>query len=175
MKRILPYLTLAFTLFTVTFASGQDTFSKFEKNKDINSVVVNKKMFEMMANVKVEATNPEEKLYFDLIKKLTGLRVFNTKAQDVKKDMITTVNEYAQAKNLKELVNKKDNDSKILIYINNTGTNKNIAELVMLNDSVDSSRETILVFITGNFSLSELSSLTKKMNLPLGNTLDKLQ
>ena len=174
MKRILPYLLFCFALCTANQTLAQDTFSKFEKNKNINNVVVNKKMFEMMANVKVEATNTEEKVYFDLIKKLSSLRVFNTKTPEVKKEMTTTVQEYVQAKNLKELINKKDNDAKIVIYIDQTGSNQNISELVMFNDSVDPSKETVLVVITGNFSLSELSSLTKKMNLPLGNTLDKL-
>ncbi|MDM1045426.1 DUF4252 domain-containing protein [Myroides sp. 1354] len=174
MKRILPYLICCLMLCSANLTFAQDSFSKFEKNKNINNVVVNKKMFEMMANVKVEATNTEEKLYFDLIKKLTSLRVFNTKTQEVKKEMTTTINEYVQAKNLKELVNKKDSDSKVVIYIDKTGTNQNISELVMFNDSVDPTKETVLVHITGNFSLKELSSLTKKMNLPLGNTLDKL-
>lgn len=174
MKRILPYLLFCFALCTVNQAFGQDAFSKFEKNKNINNVIVNKKMFEMMANVKVEATNTEEQLYFELIKKLSSLRVFNSKTSEVKKEMTSTVQDYVQAKNLKELINKKDNDAKIVIYIDKTGTNQNISELVMINDSVDPSKETILVLITGNFSLKELSSLTKKMNLPLGNTLDKL-
>ncbi|MGG5505305.1 MULTISPECIES: DUF4252 domain-containing protein [unclassified Myroides] len=174
MKRIIPYLLFCFALCSANQALGQDTFSKFEKNKNINNVIVNKKMFEMMANVKVEATNTEEQLYFDLIKKLNSLRVFNSKTAEVKNEMNATVQDYVKTKNLKELINKKDNDAKIVIYIDQTGTNQNISELVMLNDSVDSSKETILVLITGNFSLKELSSLTKKMNLPLGNTLDKL-
>lgn len=174
MKRIISYVLICFVFFSANLALGQDSFSKFEKNKNINNVIVNKKMFEMMANVKVEATNTEEKLYFDLIKKLTGLRVFNTKSTEDKKAMTATVQEYIQAKGLKELINKKDNDAKITIYIDKAGTNQNIAELVMLNDSVDPTKETVLVLITGNFSLNELSSLTKKMNLPLGNTLDKL-
>ncbi|WP_413512818.1 DUF4252 domain-containing protein [Myroides odoratus] len=174
MKRILPYLFLFLAFSSVNLMFGQDTFSNFEKNKNISSVIVNKKMFEMMANVKVEATNVEEKLYFDLIKKLTSLRVFNTKTPDLKKEMLATVDQYVQAKNLKELINKKDNDSKIIIYIDKAGTNQNISELVMINDSVDPSKETILVLLTGSFSLKELSSLTKRMNLPIGNTLDKL-
>ncbi|WP_158961372.1 DUF4252 domain-containing protein [Myroides fluvii] len=174
MKRIVPYLICCFLLFTANVVWAQDSFSKFEKNKNISNVVVNKKMFEMMANVKVEATNTEEQRYFDLIKKLTSLRVFNTKTQEVKKDMTTTISEYVQSKNLKELINKKDNDSKIVIYIDKSGTNQTISELVMYNDSVDPTKESVLVLITGNFSLKELSSLTKKMNLPLGNTLDKL-
>lgn len=174
MKRTLPYLFLFLAFCSVNLMFGQDAFSKFEKNKNISSVVVNQKMFEMMANVKVEATNVEEKLYFDLIKKLTNLRVFNTKTQDLKKELTSTVDQYVQVKNLKELINKKDNDAKIIIYIDKTGTNQNISELVMINDSVDPTKETILVLITGNFSLKELSSLTKRMNLPLGNTLDKL-
>ncbi|MBB1148885.1 MULTISPECIES: DUF4252 domain-containing protein [unclassified Myroides] len=174
MKRIISYVFLCFVIFTANVAFGQDSFSKFEKSKSINNVVVNKKMFEMMANVKVEATNVEEKRYFDLIKKLTSLRVFNTKSSEDKKAMTTAVQEYIQANGLKELINKKDNDAKIVIYIDKSGSNQNIAELVMLNESVDPSKETVLVLITGNFSLNELSSLTKKMNLPLGNTLDKL-
>jgi len=75
MKKKINYSILF--LFALLFSSNsfaQDVFTKFEKDKNINSVIVNKKMFEMMANVKVETTNPEEKVYFDLIKKLNHLR-----------------------------------------------------------------------------------------------------
>ncbi len=172
MKKKINYSILF--LFALLFSSNsfaQDVFTKFEKDKNINSVIVNKKMFEMMANVKVETTNPEEKVYFDLIKKLNHLRVFNAQKAEQQKQLSGTAFDYVRVNNLKEIINKKDSESTIIIFTDNTANNKIISELVMINESTN---ETILVLITGNFSLKELSSLTKKMKLPLGNTLDKL-
>jgi len=87
------------------------------------------------------------------------------------KQLSGTAFDYVRVNNLKEIINKKDSESTIIIFTDNTANNKIISELVMINESTN---ETILVLITGNFSLKELSSLTKKMKLPLGNTLDKL-
>lgn len=170
-KRIINSIFFLFVLLGFSNLFAQDVFTKFEKDKNINSVIVNKKMFEMMANVKVETTNPEEKVYFDLIKKLNHLRVFNTQRAEQKKQLSSTANNYVKANNLKEIINKKDSESTIVIFVDNAPNSKIISELVMINESTN---ETILVLITGSFTLKELTSLTKKMNLPLGNTLDKL-
>ena len=167
-KTILIFL---FTLSTInTFA--QDVFQVFEKNKQVNAVVVNQKMFEMMANVKVEPTSQEEKAYLNLIKKLTSLRVFNTTSASLKEEMKTAVSKHVSSASLKEYSNNKDNGSNITIYINQNGSANNISNLLLFNEN---SKENIVMILTGQFSLNEISSLTSKMNLPIGDSLNKIK
>ncbi|MEK6452098.1 MULTISPECIES: DUF4252 domain-containing protein [unclassified Myroides] len=176
MNKILHFTSIVFfALFSVSMTYAQDDFAKFEKNKQINNVIVNKKMFEMMANVKVEANTDEERAYFNLIKKLTMLKVFNSSASQVKPEMKTTVNNYISAQGLKEVLNKKDNNSTITIYIDKDGNSKNASQLVMFNEGIVDGQESIIMLITGQFSLDELTALTNKMKLPLGNTLKTLK
>lgn len=176
MNKILHFTSIVFfALFSVSMTYAQDDFAKFEKNKQVNNVIVNKKMFEMMSNVKVEPNSDEERVYFNLIKKLTMLKVFNSNASQVKPEMKTAVNNYIVSQGMKEVINKKDDSSLITIYIDKDGNTKNISQLVMFNEGTADGKENIIMLITGQFSLEELTALTNKMNLPLGGTLKTLK
>ncbi len=157
----------------IDFVNAQDLFSKFEKNKNISSVIVNQKMFDMMSNVKVEPANNEEKRYFELIKKLSGLKVFNTKHSVEKNNLKEAVGTYYSQGKLKEFTSKKDNHHLVTIYINKEGNEKEVKELILFNEGLTPETETIVLIITGQFSINELSSLTQKINLPLGDSLQK--
>lgn len=167
------YLLLLF-VFSSTSIFAQDDFAKFDKDKQFNTVVVNQKMFEMMTNVKVAPNNDEEKAYFNLIKKLTNLRVYNTQASAGKASLKDAVKNYSTKKGLKEHANKSDADTQIIILINKEASENNISELVMFNEGLTASKESIVLIINGEFSLKEIAALTKKMNLPLGDTINKI-
>ena len=49
---------------------AQSAFDKFDGQDDVTSIVVNKKMFELMSKVKVDASDKETQQYLNLIKKL---------------------------------------------------------------------------------------------------------
>lgn len=170
MKNIIRLaLIVILSTFSVTSMKAQDEFSKFEKDKQINSVVVNKKMFEMMTNVKVDPKNEEEKAYFDLIKKLDNLRVFNTSNSTSKAQLKDAFTSYLNKGKLKQLSEKKTEGAVITIYINKDGNDKSVKELLMFNEG-NGSKENIILLINGDFGLNEVSALTKKMNLPIGDS-----
>ncbi|MDR0230285.1 MAG: DUF4252 domain-containing protein [Flavobacteriaceae bacterium] len=173
MKKLTTIICL-FLIIGISNSYGQDDFSKFDKDKQVSTVVVTQKMFEMMANVKVAPSNEEEKAYFNLVKKLTNLKVYNTTDKASKNSLKDAVNNYSSKKGLKELANKNDADSQIKILINKEGSEQNINELIMFNEGLSNAKESIVLIINGSFSLKEIASLTKKMNLPLGDSLNKL-
>ena len=72
---------------TVSFAQG--AFDKFEDKEGVASVIVNKKMFEMMSKVKVDAKDKEMQQYMNLLKKLDNLKV-----DDKKSNVIGNFNEH---------------------------------------------------------------------------------
>jgi hypothetical protein len=59
-------IALVFTLITSPFFA-QAVFDKFDGQDDVTSIIVNKKMFELMSKVKVDASDKTQQ-YMNLIK-----------------------------------------------------------------------------------------------------------
>lgn len=167
--------TFLFFLFSTGSIFAQDDFSKFDRDKQFSTVIVTQKMFEMMANVKVAPNNDEEKAYYNLIQKLNNLKVYNTKNSSGKSSLKDAVKNYSTKNALKEHYKKTDNDSQVIILIDKNATETKVTELLMYNEGISGSKESIVLLIQGNFSLSEIAALTKKMNLPIGDTMSKIQ
>ena len=157
---------------TVSFA--QSAFDKFEDKDGVASVIVNKKMFEMMSNVKVDAKDKEMQQYMNLLKKLDNLKVFTTSNTKLGADMKATVNGYLKSNPLEELMRVNGDGKNVKIYVK-SGANENIVrELLMFIEGANmKDASTIVLSLTGNFSLDEISMLTEKMNLPGGDDLKK--
>ena len=157
---------------TVSFAQG--AFDKFEDKEGVASVIVNKKMFEMMSKVKVDAKDKEMQQYMNLLKKLDNLKVFTTSNVKLGADMKATVNGYLKSNPLEELMRVNGDGKNVKIYVK-SGANENIVkELLMFIEGANmKDASTIVLSLTGNFSLDEISMLTEKMNLPGGDDLKK--
>lgn len=151
---------------------AQTAFSKFEDKTGIDAVIVNKKMFELMSKVKVDTKDPNAQQYLSLIKKLENLRVFTTSNSKYSAEMKTTVDAYLKKNALEELMRINDSGTSIKIYVKSGAKSSQVLELLMFIDG-GGKEETVLMSLTGNFDLSEISLLTDKMNLPGGNELKK--
>ena len=171
MKNIV--IALVFLMSSITsFAQG--AFDKFEDKEGVASVIVNKKMFEMMSKVKVDAKDKETQLYLNLLKKLDNLKVFTTSNAKVGAEMKSTVNSYLKSNPLEELMRVNSEGKNVKIYVK-SGANENIVkELLMFIEGANMKDvNTIVLSLTGNFSLDEISMLTEKMSLPGGDDLKK--
>ena len=82
-------ITLLVVLVSNTFFA-QGAFDKFDGQDDVVSIIVNKKMFELMSKVKMDASDKEAQQYLNLIKKLDNLKVFTTKSTRVENEMKAT-------------------------------------------------------------------------------------
>lgn len=166
-------LVIAF-LWVSTVSFAQAAFDKFDDKEGVTSVVVTKKMFEMMSKVKVDAKDKDTQQYLNLLKKLENLKVFSTANAKVGADMKATVNNYLKSNPLEELMRVNNEGRNVKVYIK-SGANENIVkELLMLVEGANmKDADTILLSLIGNFSLDEISMLTEKMNLPGADDLKK--
>lgn len=171
MKNLVVVIAFLMTS-TVSFAQG--AFDKFEDKEEITSVIVNKKMFEMMSKVKVDAKDKEMQQYMNLLKKLENLKVFTTSNTKLAAEMKATVNSYLKSNPLEELMRVNNDGKTVKIYVK-SGANENIVrELLMFVEGSNlKDAGTVVLSLTGNFSLDEISMLTEKMNLPGGDDLKK--
>lgn len=166
-------LVIAF-LWVSTVSFAQAAFDKFDDKEGVTSVVVTKKMFEMMSKVKVDAKDKDTQQYLNLLKKLENLRVFSTANAKVGSDMKATVNNYLKSNPLEELMRVANEGKNVKVYIK-SGANENIVkELLMFVEGANlKDANTIILSLIGNFSLDEISMLTEKMNLPGADDLKK--
>jgi len=152
-----------------TLFYAQGAFDKYDGQDDVTSVVVNKKMFQMMGNVK----NKESQQYLNLIKKLDNLKVFTTTSTRVTADMKGTAEKYVKTAGLEELMRVNDKSQNIRILVKSGSSDTQVKELLMFIEGAGKGSETVLMSLLGDFDLNEISLLTDKMNLPGGDNLKK--
>lgn len=165
MKKLL--FALVFALSPSLFFA-QSAFDKFDGMDNVTSVIVNRKMFEMMGNVK----NQDSQQYLDLIKKLTNLRVFTTTSTAISSDMKSTSEKYIKAAGLEELMRVNDQGKNVRIMVKSGSGPTKVRELLMLMEG-SGKNETVLMSLTGDFDLNDLSLLTEKLKVPGGDVLKR--
>lgn len=164
-------ITVVIALVSNTFF-GQSAFDKFGGQDDVTSIIVNKKMFELMSKVKMDTSDKEAQQYLNLIKKLDNLKVFTTKSSSVENEMKATADKYIKTTGLEELMRINENGRNIKILVKSGSKDSQIKELLMFIDG-SKNEDTVLMSLTGDFDLNEISVLTDKMRIPGGDDLKK--
>ncbi len=170
MKKII--ITFAIVLVTNTFF-GQSIFDKFDGQDNVTSIIVNNKMFDLMSKIKVEGSDKETQQYMNLLKKLDNLKVFMTNSNKVAADMKLSSDSFLKTSKLDELMRVTDNGRNVKIFVKAGATDSQIKELFMFIEGAGKENQTVIMSLTGDFDLNELSSLTNKMHLPGGDVLKK--
>ncbi|MBP6181396.1 DUF4252 domain-containing protein [Flavobacterium sp.] len=170
MKKII--ITLVAVLASSPFFA-QATFDKFDGQDDVTSIIVNKKMFDLMSKVKVDTSDKETQQYLNLIKKLDNLKVFTTKSTRVESEMKVAADKYIKTAGLEELMRVNDSGKNIKILVKSGAKDSQIKELLMFIEGAKND-DTVLMSLTGDFDLSEISILTDKMRIPGGDDLKKV-
>ena len=164
-------LITTFFLSTNAFFA-QSVFDKFDDVDGITKVSVTKKMFTLLSKIDDKSKDSQE--YTNLIKKLDNLKVYSTKSDKKGDEMQATATKYIKTAGLEELMSVNDNGKNIKIYVKSGASESIVKELLMFIDGGNSGREdSVLMSLTGNFDLDEISALTEKMNLPGGDALKK--
>ena len=151
-------------------ANAQEQFEKFEDIDGVTSVVVTQKAFSLMS--KIGSESDEE--YMDLIKNIESLRVFATESAEVAIQMEKAATSYLKSANLEKLMTVKEDGSNITIYVKEGKSEDFVKELFMfIKDSDKTSKESVIISLTGDIDLNQIAKLTDKMDLPGGEHLEK--
>lgn len=163
------FLTIALVM-SVWISNAQSQFDKFEEIEGVTSVIVNQKAFSLMSKIGSESDDE----YLGLIKNIESLKVFATESVEVAKQMEDAVKSYLKNANLEELMRVRDGDSNVTIYVKEGKSEDFVKELFMfVKDSENSSKESVIISLTGDIDLNQIAKLTEKMDLPGGEHLEK--
>lgn len=174
-------IIIVITVFMVSFGSMAQTsiFDKYDGKDEVTTIVVNQKMFELMA--KFGGSSDEAKEYADMVGGLSGLKVFTTENSALASDMEKTVNSYLKSSKLSELMRINDDDAQVRIYIREGKDEDHVKELLMFVNGIKNhvdrieghSAEAVIVSLTGNIDLNRIAELTEEMNISGSEHLKK--
>lgn len=170
MKKII--IILAFICAPIAFF-GQSSFDKFYGQDDVKAVSINKKMLQIMGNMKMDLKDNKNQQYLNLVKKLDNLEVFTTGNVRIANEMKAASSQHIKSAGLEELMRITDSGKNIRIMVKSGAGNSQIKELLMFIEGSGKENQTVLMSLTGDFDLDEISVLTEKMNLPGGDALKK--
>ena len=164
-------LLAAVLVMSVWMTKAQSQFDKFEDIEGVTSVIVNQKAFSLMS--KIGSESDEE--YLSLIQNIESLEVFATESVEVAKQMESEVKKYLSSGNLEELMRVKDGGSNVVIYVKEGKSEDFVKELFMFvkDGGENSDKESVIISLTGDIDLKQISKLTEKMDLPGGEHLEK--
>ncbi len=184
MKKLILILAIAI-LPVASFA--QSIFDQFEDLDGVTSVVVNQNMFKLLSKIDVETSDPESQEYINMIENLTSLKVLTTGDEAISAKMKGEVNRYLKKSKLQELMRVKDGEQTVKFYIKEGKNEDYVSELLMFitglkevtkdaDVTINGHKrefETVLLTLTGDIDLKQISKLTNQMDIPGGNQLEK--
>jgi len=169
-----------FALGFSTYAQNTSIFDKFEDYDDVTTVVVTKKAFQMLSKIANESEEGQE--FNSLVTGLEDLKVFTTENAKIAGEMSATFNKYLKSSKLSELMRVKDKDAHVKIYIREGKDEDHVSEFLMLVDEMNiksnhkgdrGTPEVVIISLTGDIDLNNISKLTEKMNISGGKHLGK--
>lgn len=163
---ILPSLSIA-----------QNGFDKYENMKDVSSMVITSKMFKLLSKIDFESSDAETQQYINLVENIENIKVFATENTEVGKKMKQDVDAYLKKSTLDELM-RVNSEGKNIKFYSKPGKNEDyVSELFMFLDGMDEDGgpKTVVLTITGNIDLKQVSKLADDLNIPGGKELKKVE
>jgi TusA-related sulfurtransferase len=184
MKNKIVVIVMAIMLMPA-LSMAQDIFEKYNDNSDVTYVSIKPKMFQMIAKMGINVDDPEAKSFMDMVNSITSFKTLVTDNKSISADITKWVK--SRSSSLEELMEVKDDGSEVKFYVKEGKDSDHVKELLIYVNGIDKAMkgqgveingenrkiETVVVSLTGDINLNEISKLTDKMNIPGGEHLDK--
>lgn len=184
MKNKLIVLVMAIMLLPLTGMAQKNIFEKYSENPDVTYVSIKPKMFQMIAKMGINVEDAEAKAYMDMVKSITSFKTIVTDNKAISADVAKWVK--SRSGGLEELMEVKDDGTEVKFYVKEGKDADHVKELLIFVNGIDKVMEdkieingkerkieTVVVSMTGDIDLNEISKLTDKMNIPGGKHLEK--
>ncbi|WP_246285001.1 DUF4252 domain-containing protein [Winogradskyella wichelsiae] len=178
---------IAVLMLTTLTSFGQSAIDKLEDDENVMALVLNQKMFRMLATMGMNVEDSEDQEYVKMVNNITSLKVFTSSDATTSNNMTTTVKSYLTSAKLEELMRFKEGDKTVKFYVKEGKDENHVKELVMFMTGLgeltegenikvngkDLNFETVVISLTGDIDLRQISKMTSQMDIPGGDQLKK--
>ncbi len=184
MKNRLIVFVMAIMLMPLIGMAQKNIFEKYSDNSDVTFISIKPKMFQMIAKMGIDIEDKEAKAYMDMVKSITSFKTIITDNKAIALDISKWVK--SRSGSLEELMEVKDDGTEVKFYVKEGRDADHVKELLIFVNGIDKVMkesieingeqrkiETVVVSLTGDIDLNEISRLTGQMNIPGGKHLKK--
>tara|TARA_R110000868_G_scaffold89459_2_gene248991 strand:- start:2174 stop:2761 length:588 start_codon:yes stop_codon:yes gene_type:complete len=184
MKNKVIVFVMAIMLLPLTGMAQKDIFEKYSDDSNVTYVSIKPKMFQMIAKMGINIDDPEAKAFMDMVNSITSFKTIVTDKSEISADISKWVK--SRSSSLEELMEVRDDGTNVNFYVKEGKDSDHVKELLIFVNGIDKKMdekieingkerkiETVVVSMTGDIDLNEISKLTSKMNIPGGEHLDK--
>ena len=183
MKKTITLFVL--TLLLTSTAMAQDIFSKYADDNKVTFISIKPKMFKLLAKMDIDTDDKEAQQYINMVNSITSFKTIMTSDKGIATDFSKYVNK--ASRNLEELMKVKDDGVVMTFYVKEGKDEDHVSQLLMFVDGLTDitskvdvelngkkrTLESVVISLTGDIDLNQISKLTSKMNLPGGDALNK--
>ena len=170
------------TLFVTSLSWGQDVFEKYEYDDNVSYFSISPKMFQMLAKLSIETNDPEADQFVQLVRDIESFKVITTENSDIADEIKRWVEHHIKAVKMEELMRVRDQEAYVNFYVKSGRNEELVKELLMFVTDINKENivlggrkpETVLLSLSGDIDLTQISKLVNQMNLPGGQQLGKL-
>lgn len=156
-----------------TILVAQTDLEKLESKEGVESVVVSKKMFDLMSKVKVDANNKEAQQYLNLLKKIDNLQAYYTSSVKLGVDINSAVSSYLKSHQLDLMSTSTEEGNLIKVYGKADEKSEHVKEVLVVVNGNYNGIKTSVLSISGDFPLADIAQLVKKFNIPMPDIFKK--
>lgn len=156
------------------FLSSAQQFDKYEQMKEVDAVVITSKMFKLLTRIDLDSQDPETQEYINLVESLEELKVFSSKSSDVRQQMKNDVTTFIANGSLEELMRVSTDGKSVNFYYMPGSSDDYVSQLFMYMDGSEENLS-VIMNITGNINLSQVSKLANDFNIPGGDELENIE
>jgi len=159
----------------LSVVSYSQNFAKYENMKEVDAMIMTSKMFKLLAKVDLSSTDPEAQQYIKLIENLKEIRMYTTNQSGIRAQMADDVSTYLSKGTLEQLM-RVNEDGKSIKFYSKPGRNENfVSELFMfMEGEKDGKPIAVILSITGDIDLTQLSKLATDLKVPGAEELKKV-
>lgn len=173
--------SILIALMITALSWGQDVFEKYEYDDSVTYFSISPKMFEMLAKLSVEINDPEAEQFISLVQDIDSFKVISTESSAIGKEIQVWVDKHIRKADLEELMRVRDKEAHVDFYVKSSNDDDFVKELMMFVSNISGkvdlgnrTPETVLLYLSGDIDLTQISKIANQMNLPGGAQLNKL-
>ena len=162
--------------------TAQSIFDTYQTNDRVTYVSISPQMFSMLAKLNINIEDPEAQEFIELVTQIKTFKLLRTDDPSISITFSDWTQAYVNENDLVELMQVREEETKVYFYALLSDQDHHVDELVMLVQEegeilnrFEVEPQTVVLLIQGSIDLSRIASLTQKLDLPAGDELKKLK
>ena len=178
-KQLVTLLLFIFPL----LISGQSIFEQFQNNKNVTSISITPKMFQMLGSMAISSNDPESLYLKEIINEIKSFNALITSSYDIITQMTKWVESTSKKEDIDKIFSISEEKIEMNIYAKDGQETGGLKTILIFSKGLSAKQinsdnnakkiEAFLLLVEGNISVENISKLIGKMNLPGSDQLKK--